>query len=373
MDPFEDEIAWNDGFVPSGGGNGDNTKLVRYRDKAAKSFLCVYDDVLTEEVRELIYSSGGAKPWGVYVPLASIDVTSAEDDIRAAREGAQLALARIATREIFCCRAAGIVGTDLHHRAHGVAVWCLASGPGASVEYHIDYAELHRYETNEIVPPIFAATYHATKASLEGGDFFVNTRGLDHYMERGYKAAVDPSDRGWVKVPYCANRAIVHDGEYPHYSSRIDTISPGDSKRVILGFNVFSSRVKHVNERAPEHSPQFNNTVKLYQAAAKNRIPRSPLSLHNVKADKRLARFLVGLARSHLDASSRAHGTIQTSPATQIAPGDRVLARWRTGLRLWPATIMSVQANALLVDLRYDDGFQWQAAPASVVARTVLS
>ena len=68
----------------------------------------------------------------------------------------------------------------------------------------------------------------------------------------------------WLTIKYRANRTIVHDGDYPHYSSRIAHIA-SDKKRVILGFNFFSAAVGECCERAPEHSDAFNRTVKLYQ------------------------------------------------------------------------------------------------------------
>jgi hypothetical protein len=43
-------------------------------------------------------------------------------------------------------------------QVHGVAVWALSSTAGQSVSYHIDYAELLRYEYNVTVPPLWAGT-----------------------------------------------------------------------------------------------------------------------------------------------------------------------------------------------------------------------
>ena len=48
-----------------------------------------------------------------------------------------------------------------------------------------------RYETNVIVPPIFAGTYHlspfTSREDMIGGDFRANIKGLDHYQQFGYK------------------------------------------------------------------------------------------------------------------------------------------------------------------------------------------
>lgn len=354
----EDVIAFDDGFA--GGFGGNETRLVRYPDKAKRNFLATFDDVFPDDLRQNICASAGSKPWGVYVPFASLSDADADD---------KLGLARSAVRAIFKGCAAGTLGGDsLMAEAHGVAVWCLSSVEGSTVEYHIDYAELHRYETGEIVPPLYAATYHAADVDMRGGDFWVNVDGLDHYRRKGYKAPVDLEEPGWIKVPYRRNRVIVHDGEFPHLSDRVRSLEPVGARRIILGFNVFSSRVRAANERAPEHSPQFNATVKLYQAARlqqqeqrRGRLETS-VSVDDVKADKRFARFFVGLARCYVDRAAK-----PVDKAT-IVPGARVLARWRTGVRLWPATVADARGDVL--DLRFDDGCRWTNAPASAVLRS---
>ena len=63
------------------------------------------------------------------------------------------------------------------------------------VEYHIDYAELYRYETNIIHPPLYAGTVQVSplgtqsitqaNKTMEGGSFLVNTAGLEHYKRLG--------------------------------------------------------------------------------------------------------------------------------------------------------------------------------------------
>jgi hypothetical protein len=181
-------------------------------------------------------------------------------------------------------------------RIHGCAVWCLSSGITNQVEYHIDYAELYRYfislstphslssfllsyETNVIHPPLYAATCQVsslTNDEMIGGDFYANVRGLEHYKQFGYKGILRSSEEftadlltdDWIKIPYRRNRGTLHDGDYPHFSSPIQTITPG-KKRVILGLNFFSESVGECCQRAPEHSDAFNRTVKLYQMMSK--------------------------------------------------------------------------------------------------------
>ena len=131
----------------------------------------------------------------------------------------------------------------------------------------------------------------------------------------------------------------MHDGDFAHLSTPVEAIRappppadggaapPETPKRVILGFNLFTSRVGACCARAPEHSDAFNATIKLYQTSAAlvggavdtkysrdgdgdgagagaaaararaARAPKQPLTLDAVKANKPLAKMLVLLAR----------------------------------------------------------------------------
>ena len=98
------------------------------------------------------------------------------------------AMALEAVRRLVFERGADVIGTD-RERIHGTVVWCLSSDQENEVQYHIDYAELFRYETNVIHPPLYAGTCHvspfaATLADgrpglgrMEGGDFMANSSG----------------------------------------------------------------------------------------------------------------------------------------------------------------------------------------------------
>ena len=180
--------------------------------------------------------------------------------------------------------------TETIQKAHGVAVWALSSNVGNSVQYHIDYAELLRYEYNVTVPPLWAGTIQCSKLwndqsqTISGGEFCVNLRGLDHYSEHGYKGNLsgDPSggwqrpdcdkrvhingDNQWVTIPYAFNRGIVHRGDLPHLSAPIEHISRPELSRVIVGFNVFGHDVGERVAKAPEHSKPFRRKVRLYRS-----------------------------------------------------------------------------------------------------------
>ena len=180
------------------------------------------------------------------------------------------------------------------------------------VPYHIDYAELYRYETNVIYPPIYAGTIQVTPVQdgeMRGGHFAANVRGLDHYKEFGYKTALgtskehvenDSLSSSWLSVPYRFNRAIVHDGDFPHLSTQIEALPVG-LKRVILGFNLFTNDVGPAAQRAPEHSDKFNATVKLMQTMAGVRgadKKKEKMTIEDVRKNKGLAKLLVLLARA---------------------------------------------------------------------------
>jgi hypothetical protein len=208
---------------------------------------------------------------------------------------------------------------------HGVAVWALASNVGASVPYHIDYAELIRYEHGYLVPPVMAGTLHCTPHNIVGGEYCVTTNGLDHYAKYGYKGMLhvnknlapenemkskDGTNKknfvtnaneimkndadSWICIPFQYNRMICQSGHLPHLSTPVDAIIAssrhcGDDtnetnvsasttttpiRRVIVGFNVFLQDIGLAVQQAPEHSDAFRQRVaalRKRQVAVNNR------------------------------------------------------------------------------------------------------
>mmetsp|Transcript_7070 Transcript_7070/g.10540 ORF Transcript_7070/g.10540 Transcript_7070/m.10540 type:complete len:420 (-) Transcript_7070:336-1595(-) len=384
--------GWNDGFEPALGNQVQ--KMIRYPSRRKSQFIQVHDNVLSDELCDKIYNYAIAhsKPWGVYVSFDQVQ----EDRSKNADENIQEYFATEAVKALYLEKNAKLLSKE----THGVAVWCLVSDVGAQVQYHLDYAELHRYETGEIVPPFYGGTLAVSplydmekeaensdeESRIIGGALCVNLQGLDHYRRCGYKERLGPaltistnstcdakidvkSNKEWTRIPYAKNRGIIFDGEFPHF---VETTSylPPNKKRVILGFNVFGKRVQAVNERAPEHSPQFNATVKLYQSmgrscSKKQNQAKIEFAMLTKSENKPLARLLVGLARKHLDYCS----TYDTEKcAYSFQPGDRVIARWRRGIRRWPATVAAILPNGSL-DLHYDDGTRWPDAPPSIATR----
>ena len=207
------------------------------------------------------------------------------------------------------------------NRIHGISVWVICSTINDRVQYHIDYAEMFRYQTNVIYPPMYGSTLQvspinkskSTKSKsnsksttvtrsklstaatnddhddtspptrthdeeeevhmkMKGGNFYVNTSGLDHYSKYKYKCSLDELDldleqqeandnddiendnaddditstlgtattttpatttndntntnnSNWIKVRYKYNRATLCDGTLPHFSSPITYLS----------------------------------------------------------------------------------------------------------------------------------------------------
>jgi hypothetical protein len=195
----------------------------------------------------------------------------------------QEAISLVAVRALFLERGRDLIENDLT-KLHGTAVWCLISGDKDEVRYHIDYAELFRYETNVIYPPVYAGTCQLSPVrspdDMIGGAFCANIDGLAHYKKFGYKGKLqsaqsfedDLMNPQWLNISYLQNRGILHDGDFPHLSTKISHIRP-EIKRVILGFNVFTDHVSECNLRAPEHSDAFNRTIKLYQRMAAAGVP----------------------------------------------------------------------------------------------------
>jgi len=229
--------------------------------------------------------------------------------------------------------------THILKQAHGVAVWALSSSPGQAVSYHVDYAELLRYEYNVTVPPLWAGTVQCSalwndrhgcqdesdEQCMRGGEFCVNLRGLAHYSEHGYKGNLsgdsaggwrrpDPKAGGvdvneesqWVTIPYAFNRGIVHHGDLPHMSVPINGIgADGNSpvSRVIVGFNVFGHDVGVRIAKAPEHSTSFRRKVRFYRSTinastkenngAGGKTRPSGMDLTQIRKNKGLTKLLV--------------------------------------------------------------------------------
>ncbi|ETN07617.1 hypothetical protein PPTG_12959 [Phytophthora nicotianae INRA-310] len=336
---------WDDGFTPSGC-NGRPGKIVRDFPRDHPGTFAVVDAAVSERTADLLYASAvKATVWGVYVPVSELQLETAselEQDEAEDPAAYRRALARRTVQEFLIEKDAGqCISKSDWDRTHGVAVWVIASGCDDETEYHLDYAEQVRYESNVIFPPIYGATLHVSPLhneandeatpnqerrtnSFEGGGFHVNLTGLPHYDKYGYKTRKQPHrlstdeletlskrESGWKHVAYKYRRGILCDGEFPHFSGRVRTLpsSPVDAdsylpmKRVVVGFNLFPSEIGACVAKFPEHSGAFNRYVKLSQAAVKQTKLLSTTSnkggwtLESVRANPKQAAFLKLLAR----------------------------------------------------------------------------
>ena len=170
-------VAFEDGFRPGAAPPGTVPRIAdvsRLRGRSSGAFVVV-PEALPDRLAGALYraaaletaartASGsdnkkyqGAKPWGVYVSMGSVAAAEELGDgdgdgdgdggVQAWRER----LAALAVRHLL--GGAGVGGAELEH-AVGAQAWCLAADAGSQVQYHIDYAELHRHETNTTVPPL---------------------------------------------------------------------------------------------------------------------------------------------------------------------------------------------------------------------------
>ena len=258
---------FEDGHRP--GGTDQKTQLVFNEGKVGVNFVSIFDGLLSGDWSDRAYQyaiSRGGRPWGVYVLTSDVCDTLLDPNAMWGSDP-ERAIGLMSVRALLLERGRGVIGSDLD-RIHGTVVWCLASGLSNQVEYHIDYAELYRYETNVIHPPLYAGTCQvspmkADGSSMKGGDFCVNVAGLDHYRKCGYKGKLMGGQKGletdlstsadWLKIPYRRNRGIFHDGDLPHLSTPVSYLETG-LRRVILGFNCFTHIVGECCQRAPEHS-----------------------------------------------------------------------------------------------------------------------
>lgn len=324
-------VDWNDGFTPSGC-NGAKGRMVIDQPRSQPGLVAIREDVVPNSLAQNLYDSAvEAGVWGEYVSLDEIDSllpscsngSDSNDGIASdVNENSKSInktlyrrqLAAQAVHSFFCKRFADLIEEDWNEKnVHGVSVWVIASDVGNSVQYHIDYAEMFRFQTNTIYPPMYGGTLHLTNTTgMEGGGFFVHRDGLEHYRKFQYKCPLEKlgwdgtgintateqnhSDSKWVEVPYKYNQGTLCDGDLPHFSAPVRSIPEG-LKRVIVGFNVCNHEIGPIVQEFPEHSAKFNRFVKLSQTATKTTGFGGGLTVEACKANPKLAAFVKLLAR----------------------------------------------------------------------------
>lgn len=343
-------IPFDDGHTPEIFRNDSSSRSqikVDPKKESKQQCLSVFPEVLPPHLNEEIYNitknNKNGRSWGAYVLLEDAVKFARHSNPRHTKGFCSLAISSdeekyrsdIATKAVFHflldkakSHVRPFMKDILKNKIHGVAVWALSSDVDERVEYHVDYAELLRYEYNIICPPMYAGTIQCSPfnkkqndpenqnpiGTMEGGDFAVNIQGLKHYEMHGYKGKTSQDPFGgyehkkscmfsrsqlssqssqvcidmhsyyntqnkcnnkrkslddfWITVPYQQNQGIFHTGEYPHLSTPITKINPSDQnhQRVIMGFNVFGFDVGPLIQEAPEHSLQFQRKVKRIRA-----------------------------------------------------------------------------------------------------------
>jgi hypothetical protein len=368
---------WDDGHVPET--STAPTRLVQYPAlwlmKEQEIEPVVVDDAVEEQWRTILYEctmNHATTSWGSYVPMDSIRqecgrITGSFCD------NTQISQAICAVAATFWQHVVDHFHAD-DAQAHGVAVWALRSTVGASVPYHLDYAEQIRYDSNIIVPPLYAGTWHGVPDSdgYVGGDYCVHLNGLDHYQQHGYKGKLSRSGAGatqqldddnyfraewalptkWRRLPYRPNRMILQLGHLPHYSTMVQAVPAGQC-RIILGFNVYAAPAGAWVERLPEHSPAFCRKVALQRATWGQRPQQTEQGKQEntmttrdwIRAHPKLAARLV---RVHRRQTLQEHQAQLQADLMQLLLGNKVLLARQCQEQLFP----QYQPEQVLVQLK---------------------
>ncbi|CAK4663931.1 hypothetical protein LEN26_000633 [Aphanomyces euteiches] len=265
---------WDDGFLPSGAESSAKGWMIVDQPRASRGLFRVTEDAISEDLAAKLYSSAvEVRVWGVYILKSEIFDKSLTEFPPTKEDHERHTLALHTIRE-FLVQSSPLLPQDWE-QTHGVVVWVITSDTNDVVAYHMDYAEMFRYQTNVVYPPMYSGTLHVTRFrdekernAMQGGDFYAYECGLDHYKVHGYKAMLKPiSEEGQRVVTYKYRRGILVDGNFPHGSTPVTALPPS-TKRVVVGLNVFNHEIGPHAQAYPEHSQKFNKYVKVAQAAA---------------------------------------------------------------------------------------------------------
>ena len=327
---------FDDGYTPPLFRGIEPSRIVRHpqsndASKSDSKQVYIIDNALPSDLVHQIceYVNESNEPaYGTYVTLNEAQHTSICESKSSIDNDDFQALARKAVF-YFLEHIKKSVNNDIRSLdVHGVAVWWLASEVGSrGVAYHMDYAELVRYEYNLIVPPLYGAVLHCADFDIDGGEFLVNTNGLDHYAICGYKneSPFDVDDEGyWERISYKFNRLIAFNGECPHMSTKVNSLLNDENyvdrcrRRVIMGFNMFSNDVGPLIEAAPEHSPAFKARVCALQKTLQIKKKVENISIEKVKSSTYLSKLLVIAKREYVKRKLREDQERVLSTAVEI-------------------------------------------------------
>ena len=111
--------------------------------------------------------------------------------------------------------------------------------------YHLDKDEIFYNHTGEIKSPVYASLiYLGPKQQISGGDLYINTKGISHYLdyEQNGPKTINLNSPEWVKIEFKYNRFIIFDARLPHLVSPVIT-SPSGSPRSALAINVWDKEI----------------------------------------------------------------------------------------------------------------------------------
>ncbi|KAF0709360.1 Aste57867_5950 [Aphanomyces stellatus] len=294
-------LAWDDNFHPSGAAAPTSTEaapgyMVVDQPRACPGLFRVMENAVSKDLAAQLYASAvETRVWGVYILTTEIFDAKLTAFPPTKDDHERHTLALHAIRQ-FLVDSKALPSQDWT-ATHGVVVWVITSDVDDVVAYHMDYAEMFRYQTNVTYPPLYSGTLHVSPlhdGDIQGGEFYAFTSGLDHYKTHGYKASLAPVKNHDKVVSYRHCRGILVDGNFPH-GSTVVTALPPETKRVVVGLNLFNHEIGPHAQAYPEHSRKFNKYVKVAQAAAKSQ--RAALSVDNIRQHPKQAAFLRYLLR----------------------------------------------------------------------------
>lgn len=111
--------------------------------------------------------------------------------------------------------------------------------------YHIDKdEELYSRSKNIVTPSYASLIYLGPKSSIDGGDLYINTKGLSHFknFEQNGSKEINLRSSDWTKIQFKYNRFIIFDGSFPHLVSPVIT-HPPNQPRAALAINLWKKRV----------------------------------------------------------------------------------------------------------------------------------
>ncbi|ETV67995.1 hypothetical protein, variant 4 [Aphanomyces astaci] len=183
-------VPWDDGFQPTGASSASGTPssgyMVTDQPRALPGVFRVTENAVSESLAAQLYASAvDVRVWGVYVLTTEIFDKHLEAFPDSKEDHARHTLALHAIRE-FLVDSQALPSQDWDN-THGVVVWVITSDVDDVVAYHIDYAEMFRYQTNITYPPLYSGTLHVSPLSadtIHGGAFYAHPDGLSHYKVR---------------------------------------------------------------------------------------------------------------------------------------------------------------------------------------------